>query len=146
MFGLPSFERFSMLSDCRPASRIVWESADAPVLVGDSFRIRGEEAGKRVSLSGFCRRIGIAEDLAKFNPPTIEIIEMTVVYRCPRRDRIVLNKECAYGAHLFLHLTEHRKLRHHRMDVLGNIVADLVREEELQSDELEAKLISKTGA
>ena len=83
--------------------------------------------------------MGIGAELAKYNPPDISVIEMTRDYSCPRRERIVLRKGCTYGAPLFLHLTEHRKLTHHKKNVLGNFVADLVREEELQNDELEAK-------
>ncbi|MEO6097380.1 MAG: hypothetical protein ABIW76_17680 [Fibrobacteria bacterium] len=139
MIGLPAFERFTMLSDCRPASGIIWEAEDVPVVDGEFFRIRGEEAGRRVSFLDFCRRMEVADELARFNPPDIEVIEMTVDYHCPKRERIVLHKGCAYGAPLFLHLIEHRKLSVHKRDVLGNIVADLVREEELQNDDLELK-------
>lgn len=64
---------------------------------------------------------------------------MTRNYFCPLRARVALHQGCVYGAPLFLHTVEHRKLKNMKKDVLGTIVSDLVREEVVQDDALEAK-------
>ena len=136
-FGLPRFERFSLMSDCRPPERIIWEPRDYPWMVGEELRIRGECFGMRISFNDFCK--GRDVDVGKFNPPDLPVIEMTQDYFCKKRGRIVLYKGCAYGAPMYLHLVEHRKPRCRERIVLDNIFGDLAREEELQYDELEGK-------
>jgi hypothetical protein len=135
--GLPRFERFSLLSDCRPPERIIWEPRDYPWMVGEELRIRGECFGKRISFFDFCRARDV--DVGNFHPPDLPVIEITQDYFCEKRDRVVLHKGCAYGAPMFLHLVEHRKPRFRERIVLDNIFGDLSREDELQNDELEGK-------
>jgi hypothetical protein len=44
-----------------------------------------------------------------------------------------------YGAPFYLHTVEHRKLKHLTKVLLSSIIADLVREDEVRKDDLEAK-------
>jgi hypothetical protein len=137
MVGLPPFEKMEMLADTRPPERIVWREEDAPNWDGDVLRLGGEAYGERTGFLDFCRRSEI--DLSKYAPPDLPVVEMTRNYFCPVRTRVVLHQGCVYGAPLFLHTVEHRKLKNLKKDVLGTIVSDLIREEDVQDDVLEAK-------
>lgn len=137
MVGLPPFEKLAMLADTRPPERVVWRKEDAPGWDGDILRLGNEVFGKRTGFGDFCHRLEI--DLSKYAPPDLQVVEMTRNYFCPVRTRVALHQGCVYGAPLFLHTVEHRKLKNLKKDVLGTIVSDLVREEEFQDDALEAK-------
>jgi hypothetical protein len=137
MLAMPHFEKHAMIADTRHVERVIWEEADAPRYAGESMLIRGEPYGKRTSFSAFCRKLEI--DLEKFGPPDLPVVEMERDYFCPIRKRIVLYRGCAYGAPIYLHSIEHRKNAHLEKDLLRNIVSDLVREDEMNMDELEAK-------
>lgn len=137
MLAMPHFERHVMISDTRHVERVIWEQADAPRYAGDSMLIRGEAYGKKTSFSAFCKQADI--DLEKYQPPDLPVIEMERDYFCPIRKRNVLYAGCAYGAPFYLHSIEHRKIAQMKKDLLRNIVSDLVREDEMNMDDLESK-------
>jgi hypothetical protein len=137
MIGMPHFEKNGMLSDTRHAERVIWRKEDVPIFKDSTILIGGEPYGKEISFFEFCANHGI--DLGKFKPPDLTITEMERDYYCPERKRIVLYRGCAYGAPLYLHTIEHRKLLHEKKAIFGNLVSDLTREEEMEMDELEAK-------
>lgn len=137
MLAMPHFERHVMISDTRHVERVIWNEADAPSYSGDSMLIRGGIYGKRRSFSSFCRNADI--DLGKFAPPDPPVIEMERDYFCPLRKRTVLYAGCAYGAPVYLHSIEHRKIAQMKKDLLRNIVSDLVREDEMKMDDLESR-------
>lgn len=134
MFGMPPFERFGMLADTRLPEKIVWEAADIPEYTPEGMQMRGRPIAGRESFHGFLRRNEI--DLAKFNPPDLEVMVMLEDYACPRRKRVVLHKGCAYIAPLFLNTVEHRRISSQQKGVLSNLIADIAREEAVQEDTL----------
>jgi hypothetical protein len=135
--AMPHFEKHVMIADTRHAERVVWKAEDAPRYAGDSMLIQGEPYGKKTSFAAFCRKADI--NLEKYQPPDLPVVEMERDYFCPERKRIVLYRGCAYGAPVYLHSIEHRKIAHMPKDLLGTIVSDLVREDELRLDVLESK-------
>ena len=137
MLGMPPFEKFGMLADTRPVERVVWRQEDAPEWDGDTLLIRGTAHGKKVSFASFLLARNL--DLAKFNPPDLAVSEITRDYFCPIRNRVVLHAGCVYGAPVYLHTVEHRKLNQAKKGILEHFVSDLVREEDLKKDDLEAK-------
>lgn len=134
MFGMPPFEEFGILSDTRHPAGILWDAGHVPQLSGGKFNIAGEVFGRVISFSGFCRSRNI--DLSEFNPPDVEVVEITRDYHCPIRKRIVLFKGCVYGAPLYLNWVSHRKLNMHATGMLKGFMEDIEREEEIQDDEL----------
>ena len=137
MFGLPPFEGFGMISDCRTPDRIVWVQEDLPQLVADDVLIGKEVYGKKTFFSEFLVENEI--DLSRYNPPDLEGVIITRDYFCMQRKRVVLHKGCFYGAPVFLHSVLHRRLNQRPKGLLSSFIADLAREEGLQQDELQRK-------
>lgn len=136
MMGMPPFEKFGMLADTRLPERIVWEESDLPICEDGRMLIRGEVVALRTSFAGFCAKREI--DLSRFNPPDLDVWEMSVDYHCPCRNRITLHRGCVYGAPLFLNTVEHRRIALQNRAVLANFVADIAREE-IDTDALMSK-------
>lgn len=137
VLAMPHFEKHVMISDTRHVERVIWNKEDIPQYARESMLIRGGLYGKRMPFSAFCKKAEI--NLDKFNPPDLSVVEMEKDYFCPIRKRTVLYKGCAYGAPIYLHSIEHRKIAQMEKDLLRNIVSDLVREDELKMDDLESK-------
>ena len=137
MLGMPHFERHIMLADTRHVERIIWRKEDAVEYSGNIMLIGGMPFGKCMSFKMFCEKLDL--DLEKFKPPASVVCVMDTDYFCPERNRIVLFNGCAYGSPLYLHSIEHRKTVHLKKDLLKNIVSDLVREDEMNVDVLEAR-------
>jgi hypothetical protein len=135
--GMPHFERHVMVSDTRHVERVIWNEADKAAYAEDTLLIQGQPSGRRMAFSAFCGKAGL--NLDKFNPPDLSVTVMDRDYYCPIRKRIVLYQGCAYGAPVYLHSIEHRKIAHMKKDLLKNIVSDFVREDDLRIDALESK-------
>lgn len=137
LLGMPPLEKSGMLADTRPAENVVWRTEDKPVWNGEVMEIRGEEHGRRASFGAFWRRHGL--DLEKFDPPDLQVVEITKAYVCPVRNREVLHAGCVYGAPLYLHTTAHRKLKCGTQALLSNMIGDLAREGNPEEDKLHGK-------
>jgi hypothetical protein len=138
MFGMPPFERFTMLADTRPPERIIWEAADGPTVDAGKVYIGGRVVGEVAGFHAFLDKHGI--DLSRFSPPDLPVALMSKDYFCPVRKRVVLHEGCAYGAPVYLNLVEHRRLAGQaRNGVLSNLIADIAREDVLNEDALAAK-------
>jgi hypothetical protein len=135
--GLPHFEKHIMLGDTRHVERILWRKEDQSEYVEDNFLIGGEVYGRRMPFKMFYEKSDL--DLEKFKPPNLEVTVMEKDYFCPVRSRVVLYKDCAYGAPFYLHCLAYRKKNSFQKDLLKTIVSDLVREDELDFDDLEVK-------
>ncbi len=135
--AMPHFEKHVMIGDTRHVERVIWNEEDMPRYAGDSMLIRGRPFGKRTAFSAFCVKAEL--NLDKFGPPDLPVTVMDRDYFCPIRKRVVLYSGCAYGAPLYLHSIEHRKIARMKKDLLKNIVSDLVREDEMKMDGLESR-------
>jgi hypothetical protein len=135
MFGLLPFEGFGMISDTRSPGAILWDKSLTVTLNHGVFALDGNAYGKLSSFQRFCSEKEL--DLSKYQPPDSEIVVMEKDYYCPQRKRIVLHKDCAYGAPVFLNWVTHRKLKVQGKAILSSFIGDIEREENLQDKELE---------
>jgi len=132
--GMPPFEKFGMLADTRLPDHIVWRPEDRPAWNGEGLEIHGQPYGRRIRFLDYCAQASF--DLSKFDPPDVEVIEISRDYFCPIRQRVVLHAGCIYAAPFFIHTISHRKIRHQGKAMLSNLIGDLVREEETEEDVL----------
>lgn len=96
--GLPAFDSVDMLGDARPAESVVWEGSPARIQGG--FSISGERVGEEMDFSAFCDRHQL--DMGRYDLPGRRGIAMVRDYYCPKRKRVVLHKDCFYGAPAYL--------------------------------------------
>lgn len=137
MFGMPPFEKFSMIADTRLPERIIWVEDHKPEFLGNEMLIGGKAVGRRKAFGQFCREREI--DLSRFNPPELEGFEVLENYWCPLRKRIVLHRDCLYGAPVFLNQVEHRRIAVQSKGLLSNLITDITREAAAHKDALTGK-------
>lgn len=107
MFGLPPFDSVSLLSDCRDIAQVVGSDASVETR-GESIYLDGLCVGRWQPFAAVIDALGL--DLKGYGIPECRVAVITREYRCPRRGRVVLFKDCAYGAPLYLQAVDFRPL------------------------------------
>jgi hypothetical protein len=103
--GLPPFEKVFPMADCRGIEKIV-----DPALLqisGDRVMIKGEEVGRLEDFHDFCNA-----RLVHLDDPHIPRRTVAVMHRDyfgPKRRRVVLHRQCCYGAPVYLNRIVYKK-------------------------------------
>ncbi|MFW5785313.1 MAG: hypothetical protein ACOCW1_03920 [Chitinispirillaceae bacterium] len=94
LFSLSPFENHFMLSDCRGVKKIVPQAG----ITNDMLIIGGEIYGRVNSFYDFCKRKSLLLKALEYRIPNIPVVELERDYVCPKTQRILLYKGCAYDA------------------------------------------------
>lgn len=100
-FGLRPFDRYKMYSETQSVfERVPVEFK--PTIKGDTLIINNENHGNVISFSEFLKDKNIS--LKNIIPlKDTKVVKITRDWYCPVRKRIILHKDCAYGAPVLLY-------------------------------------------
>lgn len=124
LLNLPTFERLTFHADSRQPAEILWEGACLPT--EDGLLWDGLPLADAVPFHAFLAECGIDPDGLGCPNPTVYVAKRDV--RCPRRNRIVLHRGCAYGAPFYLSRLYYRKLPARSGQLLLPLVRSLEKE------------------
>jgi hypothetical protein len=120
MMDLPEFEKISYLTDCQRIEDILWCDGiekDEQGLLLDGRRIAvWDKYHAFMQWGGF--------DIKKFNIPERDVMVATEDIYCPRRNRQVIYKGCAYEAPAYLSVVRHRKISNQERKILQHMLQD----------------------
>ncbi len=137
-FGVSRYEQLFMVADRREISDIVPNVS----IENNLLYINGQLSAKKSTLGSFCTSRGIVSNALGNTDTPVWVICFD--YFCPIRKRVVLHKECAYGAPkllIGLHYQKHNNSSSNIMDSLIDDIADFNDRQWSEIKELHNKLI-----
>ena len=132
MMDLPAFESITFLNDCQRIEDVLWregiERNESGIWL-DGRRIASPER-----YLAFMERGGF--DIEMFNIPDRWVMVAEEDFTCPKRNRQVIYKGCAYEAPAYVSAIRHKKVSNQDRKLLQHMLQDTMKEDELFSPEV----------
>jgi hypothetical protein len=132
MMDLPEFESIALLGDCQRIEDILW--CDGLERNSKGIWSDGRQIAFPDRYHAYMERGGF--DIAKFNIPDRPIMVAMEDIHCPKRNRQVIYKDCAYETPAYLSVIRHKKISDKDRKVLQHMLKDTMLEDELFSAEV----------
>lgn len=118
--NLEPFESQFMLADHREISSILKTGC---TVNGDFFYYNDEPIAKKTSFNKFCQQNELDLSSYAINDCTVWVVSEDIV--CPRRKRVILHKNCAYGAPVYLFGYEYTHHTRAPSDFMSSLIDDI---------------------
>lgn len=132
MLNLPDFEEISYLTDCRSPEEILQQEGFERTDAGLMFN--GRLVAVKSRFKHFSDAAGL--DLGKYSLPDTDILVATEDLFCPRRNRVVVYKGCAYHSPVYISVIRHRKIGRKEKKFLEHLLSDTLQEGDLFSEQV----------
>jgi len=140
-FGLEPYEEVRMLSDARTPDEVV----ETAVVRGDDLFIEGRRYGTAVSFNKECKKTGIDTSRHRFTDQKVFLIEQE--YFCPVRKRVVLHKNCMYGAPFYLGFFKFKSQEKRGKQLLSGFIDDVIENDfYVKAEQLHTKYLMQTSS